>query len=50
MKRIYGMAAGIALQIQRTEPLPAGAQALPPYQAPPVECSDCAPVPALDSN
>jgi hypothetical protein len=44
------VAAGIALQIQRTEPLPAGAEALPLQQAAPVECADCAPAPALDSN
>ena len=42
------VAAGIGLQITRTEPLPAP----PPLyeQAAPVQCNECAPVPAADSN
>jgi hypothetical protein len=46
------VAAGIALQIERTEALAPGADALPPReQAEPMRCLDCvAPPPTLDSN
>ena len=41
------VATAIALQIERTEPLPAP---VPPKQALPAQCADCPSIPALDSN
>lgn len=45
------VAAGIAVQIERTEPTPVGAESMPPHEpALQPECADCVTPPALLEN